>query len=118
MVAIAFTEDLRYVVFGTPRTTKKYRILMACSNVALLVNNMNRHPNDLMSVEALTATGRASEIGQLEVESRLVGLLATRHPNLEAFFASSSTALFKVEISRFYFVRSFQEVYEWAPPLL
>ena len=109
MVAFAFTEDLRRVVFGTPKATKKYEILSACRNVALLVNNMNRHPDDLMNVEAFTATGRAREIGQSEAESRWAGLLATRHPNLEAFFSSPSTALFNVEIARFFFVRSFQK---------
>jgi hypothetical protein len=116
MVAFAFTEDLKHVVFGTPRATKKYQILTACRNVALVVNNMNRHPNDLMNVEAFTSTGMAHEITQEEVGARCASLLATRHPNLEAFFSSSSTALFKVEITRFFFVRSFQEVTEWAPP--
>jgi len=115
MVAFAFTEDLKHVVFGTPRATKKYQILTACSNVALVVNNMNRHPNDLMNVEAFTATGRAREIGQADTESRWAGLLTIRHPNLEAFFSSPSTALFSVEITRFFFVRSFQKVTEWAP---
>lgn len=116
MVAFAFTEDLRHVVFGTPKATKKYEILRACRNVALLVNNMNRHPDDLMNVEAFTSTGIAHEISPLEPESRWADLLATRHPHLEAFFSSSSTALFKVEITRFFFVRSFQKVTEWAPP--
>jgi hypothetical protein len=116
MVAFAFTEDLRHVVFGTPKASKKYEILTACRNVALVVNNMNRHPDDLMNVEAFTSTGIAHEITQLEVESGWAGLLATRHLNLKAFFSSSSTALFRVEITRFFFVRSFQEVTEWAPP--
>jgi nitroimidazol reductase NimA-like FMN-containing flavoprotein (pyridoxamine 5'-phosphate oxidase superfamily) len=116
MVAFAFTEDLRHVVFGTPKATKKYEILTACRNVALVVNNMNRHPNDLMNVEALTAIGRASEIMPTGPATRWASMLLQRHPYLEAFFSSSSTALFKVEIARFFCVRSFQEVTEWAPP--
>lgn len=115
MVAFAFTEDLKHVVFGTPKATKKYEILTACRNVAFVVNNMNRHPNDLMKVEAFTATGMAHEITQLNISSRWAGLLAIRHPNLEAFFSSPSTALFEIEIGRFFFVRSFQDVTQWNP---
>jgi heme iron utilization protein len=115
MVAFAFTEDLRHVVFGTPRATKKYEILTACRNVALVVNNMNRHPNDLMKVEALTATGRASEITPSEPATRWASMLVQRHPYLEAFIFSPSTALFEVEIGRYFFVRSFQEVTQWEP---
>ena len=115
MVAFAFTEDLKHVVFGTPRATKKYQILTACSNLALVVNNMNRHPNDLMSVEALTATGRASEITPNAAATRWANMLLQRHPYLEAFIFSPSTALFEVEIGRFFFVRSFQDVIQWEP---
>ena len=115
MVAFAFTEDLKHVVFGTPRATKKYQILTACSNVALVVNNMNRHPNDLMKVEAFTATGRASEITPTEPATRSANMLLQRHPYLEAFIFSPSTALFEVKIGRFFFVRSFQDVTQWEP---
>ena len=113
MVAFAFTEDLRHVVFGTPKATKKYEILTACRNVALVVNNMNRHPNDLMKVEAFTATGRASEITPTEPATRWANLLLQRHPHLEAFISSPSTALYEVEIGQFFFVRSFQDVSQW-----
>jgi uncharacterized protein YhbP (UPF0306 family) len=115
MVAFAFTEDLKHVVFGTPKPTKKYQILTACSNVAFVVNNMNRHPNDLMKVEALTATGRASEITPTEPAIRCANMLVQRHPYLEAFIFSPSTALFEIEIERFFFVRSFQDVTQWEP---
>ncbi|MDZ4724182.1 MAG: pyridoxamine 5'-phosphate oxidase family protein [candidate division Zixibacteria bacterium] len=116
MVAFAFSEDLKHVVFGTPRATKKYQILAACRNVALVVNNMSRHSNDLMKVEAFTATGRASEITQTGIPSQWVQSLLKRHPNLEAFVLSSSTAIFEISIARFFLVRSFQKVTEWTPP--
>jgi heme iron utilization protein len=115
MVAFAFTDDLKHAVFGTPRASKKYQILTACRNVALVVNDMNRHSNDLMKVEALTATGRASEITPTEPATQLASLLMQRHPNLEAFISSPLTALFEVEITRFFFVCSFQEVTLWEP---
>jgi len=115
MVAFAFTEDLKHVVFGTPRATKKYQILTACSNVALVVNNMNRHPNDLMNVEAVTAIGKASEIIPAGPATRWSNMLLQRHLYLEAFISSPSTALFEVDIGRFFFVRSFQDVKQWEP---
>jgi hypothetical protein len=115
MIAFAFTEDLKHVVFGTPKATKKYQILTACRNVALVVNNMNRYPNDLMKVEAFTATGRANEITPAEPVTGWADMLLQRHPYLEAFISSPLTALFEVEIGQFFFVRSFQNVTQWDP---
>ncbi len=115
MVAFAFTEDLKHAVFATPKATKKYEILMTCRNVALVVNNMNRHPDNLMKVEALTATGRASEITSTEPANRWADVLLQRHPYLAAFIDSPSTALFEVEVGRYFFVSSFQDVKQWEP---
>lgn len=115
MVAFAFSDDLKYIVFGTPRNTNKYRFLTDCRNVAFVVNNMNRHADDLMKVEAVTATGRAIELPPGGADAGWADLLLQRHMNLKAFITSTSTALFKIEISRFFYVSSFQEVLEWEP---
>lgn len=115
MVAYAFSDDLKDIVFGTPRNTNKYRFLTDCRNVAFVVNNMNRHTDDLMKVEAVTATGRAIELSPGGADTGWAELLLQRHANLKTFVTSKSTALFKIEISRFFYVSSFQEVMEWTP---
>ncbi|HOD67095.1 MAG TPA: pyridoxamine 5'-phosphate oxidase family protein [candidate division Zixibacteria bacterium] len=114
MVAFACSDDLRYLVFATPRGTTKYRYLCAGPRVAVLVNDLNRHPEDFMKVEAVTATGQASELPPAE-SPPWRRLLLQRHPYLERFRSSPATALFAVRIARYHFVSSFDDLMAWEP---
>ncbi|MFA5026694.1 MAG: pyridoxamine 5'-phosphate oxidase family protein [Candidatus Methylomirabilota bacterium] len=115
LVAFAMSEDFRTAVFATPIATRKYRLVTACDRVALLVDSRRTHPDDLMRIEAITATGRAEQVARGEEFVRWSGLLAAKHPHLAAFVAAPSVALFRVEIIRFFHVERFQEVSEWRP---
>ena len=116
MIAFAFSDDLSRAVFSTPTATRKYRLLSECDRVSLVVDNRPQHPHDMMKVEALTATGRATQVlpgpGFQEHEQLLIG----RHPQLKSFVSASSCALFRIEIFRFFHVSRFQEVGQWTPP--
>ena len=59
-MAFAFDDTLRQVVLATTVTTRKYRILTECDHVALVIDSRPDHTRDLMSVEAITATGKAT----------------------------------------------------------
>jgi len=115
LVAFAFSDDLKQAVFATPIATRKYRILSECDHVALVVDSRPDHPDDFMSVEAVTATGRATLLAQGAECSQWAGLLVARHRYLESFVASPSCALFRIEIVRFFHVARFQEVRQWRP---
>jgi len=115
LVALAVTADLRLAVFATPVDTRKYRLLRECGNVALVVDSRSRATADLMAIEAFTATGRAEQVPAGPEFERLAGLLLSRHPALEAFVRSPTTALFRVEIAFYFHVSRFQEVRQWAP---
>ena len=115
VVAFAFSPDLTTAVFATPVATRKYRLLMACEQVALVVDNRPTYPDDLMKTEAITATGRARQQEPGPMFERCAALLTARHPYLAAFVASASCALFCVEIVRFFHVVRFQEVQQWIP---
>lgn len=115
IVAFAATDDFRTVVFATPMATRKYRLLTACDRVALLIDNRCKYPDDMMRVEAVTATGRAIHVERGEELDRWSRVLVARHPHLAGFVASPSVALFRVEIVRFFHVERFQEVREWRP---
>jgi uncharacterized protein YhbP (UPF0306 family) len=115
MVAFAFADDLRQFVFSTPTATRKYRFLSECHNVALVVNNQSEFPGEMMKIEAFTATGEAREVPHQAQDSPWVRLLLSRHPQLKAFLKSPTTALFVVDIVRFFHVNSFQEVHQWGP---
>ena len=117
LIAFAFSDDLSRAVFATPTATRKYHLLSECDRVSLVVDNRPLYPNDMMKVEALTATGRAMEVPRGPVSQELESLLIGRHPQLKSFVKASSCALFRIDIFRFFHVGRFQEVGQWAPPL-
>ena len=59
LIAIAATDDLKYLLFATTRATRKYANLMADSRVAVLVDNRQNNPADFTIAAALTALGKA-----------------------------------------------------------
>jgi nitroimidazol reductase NimA-like FMN-containing flavoprotein (pyridoxamine 5'-phosphate oxidase superfamily) len=115
VVAVAADDRLRHVVFATGRATRKYRLLEGCDRVALVLDDRDRHPDELMSVEAVTATGRASEVRDPGDHECWKELLVSRHPALQSFLEAPSTALFRVDIVRYLHVWRFQEVRQWVP---
>jgi nitroimidazol reductase NimA-like FMN-containing flavoprotein (pyridoxamine 5'-phosphate oxidase superfamily) len=115
LVAFAFSDDLSRIVFATPVATRKYRLLTESPRVALLVDNRPEHLDDMMQVEAVTVTGRASEIKNDTRYDRCADMLLARHPYLKAFVEAASSALFEIEVTRFLHVTRFQEVNQWVP---
>ena len=116
LVAFAFSDDLSYAVFATPVATRKYRLLSECDHIALVVDNRPQYPDDMMKVEAVTATGSTTEVERGTRFEQYSKLLTNRHPQLASFVKASSCALFRIDIFRFFHVTRFQEVGEWAPP--
>ena len=115
LVALAVSDDLGAAVFATPMTTRKYRLLCDCEHVALVLDSRSRSSEDMMQIEALTATGRARQVTPGAEFERQAGLLLSRHPQLELFVRSPTTALFHVDIIRYFHVTRFQEVRQWTP---
>jgi len=115
MIGFALSNDLKNVVFATPKPTRKYKNLTNCKNVALVVNNREKHPTDLMKIQAFTATGKAEEILKYNSQSSWVKMLVNKQSYLSEFLESPTTALFRIKIFRYFYVCSFQEVREWSP---
>jgi hypothetical protein len=115
MIAFSFSDDLRQFVFSTPTATRKYRLLKECSSVALVVNNQADFPGEMLKIEAFTATGKAKEVDEND-RAGWVEVLTERHPQLDEFAESPTTAVFVVDVIRFFHVRAFQEVRDWRPP--
>jgi nitroimidazol reductase NimA-like FMN-containing flavoprotein (pyridoxamine 5'-phosphate oxidase superfamily) len=115
LVAFAMTEDLSSAVFATPVSTRKYRLLSECDHVALVIDSRSRSSADMMNIEAVTATGRATEVPAGSEHDRCSDLLIRRHPQLEGFVNSPTTAVFRVDMLRYFHVSHFQEVRQWIP---
>jgi uncharacterized protein YhbP (UPF0306 family) len=115
LVAFVFSRELRHAVFATPIETRKHRSLTANNRAALVVDSRSSHPDELMGVEAVTATGRAHRIEGDEELSRWTELLIGRHAYLRDFVKAPTCALYRLDVVRFLHVTRFQEVSQWLP---
>jgi nitroimidazol reductase NimA-like FMN-containing flavoprotein (pyridoxamine 5'-phosphate oxidase superfamily) len=115
LIAYAASDDLRAIAFATPVATRKYRLLCECQQVALVIDSRSQFPGAMMQVEAITATGRATQLAAGSEYDHWAGLLTTRHPQLKPFVAAPSSALFRIDIVRYLYVTRFQEVRQWVP---
>jgi uncharacterized protein YhbP (UPF0306 family) len=115
LVAYAMTQDLAHAVFATRKATRKFRLLSECDHVALVIDNRPEFPDQLMEIEALTATGRASMVEPGDEFERWAELLTGRHAYLTKFVRSASCGLFRIQVVRYFHVSRFQEVRQWVP---
>jgi heme iron utilization protein len=115
IVGFAASHDLKYIYFSTPKTTRKYRLLTRCSKVAIQADNRSHFPEKFMSVESVTATGKAGEIKGMKESLAVADILQKRHPYLKSFFHSPTCALIRVRVLRYLHVSRFQEVGQWIP---
>ena len=81
LVCFAATDDLRCLVFATPRATRKYANIKADSRVAMLVDNRANVAADIDKATAVTVLGMAREVGGDEKEDLLTRYL-DKHPHL------------------------------------
>lgn len=115
LIAYAFSDDLKQFFFTTPVATRKYKLLNQCRQVALVIDSRCQHQDDLTQVDAVTITGKATEIRSGSEYERGIAMLKNRHPYLAGFLDSASTALFRIDVVRYFHVTRFQEVSQWVP---
>lgn len=111
LVAFAATDDLRHLVFATPRTTRKFTYLQAEPRVAILINDSRNQVDDFHQAAAVTAVGRCTFGDAADMPDDLA-LYLSKHPHLADFVRSPTTALVRVTVSRYILVRNFQHVVE------
>ncbi|UCE18273.1 MAG: pyridoxamine 5'-phosphate oxidase family protein [Gemmatimonadota bacterium] len=115
LIAFAFTDNLKTFFFTTPLATRKFKLLSECNRIALVIDSRCQHPDDMTKVGAVTVTGKAERLQSGEEFEQGIALLKSRHPYLAHFLESDSTALFKVDVVRYFHVTRFQEVSQWIP---
>ena len=108
LVAIACTEDLKYLLFSTSRSTRKYRELKTDSRVSILVDNRLNMESDFDNAVAVTALGRATETQGFN-KDRLVDIYLEKHPYLASFVNSQDNALIRIDVNK-YVISSFKDV--------
>jgi nitroimidazol reductase NimA-like FMN-containing flavoprotein (pyridoxamine 5'-phosphate oxidase superfamily) len=111
LVAFYATEDLKYLLFATTRSTRKYDNLTRTPQVAMVIDNRSNKEGDFHQAIAVTAIGTAKEVDGPEKE-QLKSLYLEKHPGLLDFVQSPACALLKIEVGTYYIVRQFQQVTE------
>jgi nitroimidazol reductase NimA-like FMN-containing flavoprotein (pyridoxamine 5'-phosphate oxidase superfamily) len=110
LVAFAVTAELGNILFGTPKTTRKFSNLTHNPRVAMLINNCLNQAFASDNAVSVTAVGNATEVVDFSRQD-LSALFVKKHPHLKAFLGAEDTALVRVRIDRYILVRKFQDVY-------
>jgi nitroimidazol reductase NimA-like FMN-containing flavoprotein (pyridoxamine 5'-phosphate oxidase superfamily) len=112
LMAFAFTPELANIVVATGKSTRKHQNLIQESRVSLLIDNRSNSENDFHAAMAVTVIGKAQLIEQSE-RPGYEKIYLQRHPYLEKFLASPTTAFVKIAVSHYVLVSRFQDVMEY-----
>ena len=112
LVAFAASEDLHTVVLATPKTTRKFANLKNNPKVSLLIDNRSNREKDFHAAKAVTVMGLAEVMSGAVAQNPLALLYLKKHPYLEDFLRSPTTAFIRINVLRYYLVSRFQEVME------
>ncbi len=115
LIAFAGSEDLKYIVFATPKNTSKYTNLDIQNNISLLIDNRSTQPDSINEISAMTVTGSAAALTDEKEIETWAGVLTMKHPYLNNFVRTPSTGLVLIKVDSYFYVRRFQEVFEWSP---
>lgn len=113
LISYSVSDDFKEIVFASPKDTKKINFIQENKNVSLLIDNRDSNPKSINDIFALTVRGRA-EILKSDLAT-YKKQLKTRHPYLKEFIDAETTAIVRIKVSHYYYVGSFQEVFDWTP---
>lgn len=117
LISFAATEDSTFLAFSTPIQTRKYEMIEKDENVSILIDNraQNQNTDDINQIAAITALGTARIVKEKVEIKEWSKLLVDKHSYLEEFIYAETSAIILVDVSKYYYVSSFQEVIEWEP---
>lgn len=111
LIAFAANEKLKYLLFATPKATRKYSNMQANPAVALLIDNRKNTTEDIQEATTVTALGKVEHIEDFE-RSIMEKIYLMKHPHLVDFLHSPKTAFLKIRVEKYIVVTHFQRVVE------
>lgn len=112
LVAFVLSDDLADIYFATGRSTRKFTNMLQDNRIAMLLDNRSNNVEDFHAAAAVTVIGRAFEEKKEPARGEALEKYLARHPYLVDFVSAPTTALIRVEVSRYIMVTRFQEVFE------
>lgn len=117
LVAFAAVEELGRLLFLTSRSTRKFRNMLSCRRVSMLIDNRTNQASDFETALAATVIGRVAE-QQGPEKADLLRIFLDKHPELQTFALEPSSALMGIVVERYLLVSRFQEVQQLdLPPI-
>jgi nitroimidazol reductase NimA-like FMN-containing flavoprotein (pyridoxamine 5'-phosphate oxidase superfamily) len=111
LIAFACSDDMRHIVFATPKTSRKFENIMSNSSVSFFIDNRSNKATDFRKAMGVTAVGSVRQLRKNN-NSHLMKLYLRKHPKLESFLCSNSCAFLCIDVKSFYVVERFQNVTE------
>ena len=112
-VTFAAPPGAKYIIFASPRHTRKYVNLKSHPKASIFISNAANQTDDILVAIGITAVGDIEELHHTPGNQRYYDLLQNKHPYLKEFIESDSTAIFMLKVLKYYVVRDFQRVFEF-----
>lgn len=111
LIAFACSDDMRQILFSTPKATRKFANIISNPSVSFFIDNRSNRAIDFRKAIGVTALGSVRQIRKNK-NSKLMKLYLTKHPQLGSFLASQSCAFLCIDVKSYYIVERFQKVTE------
>lgn len=115
LITFASSEDLKKLAFATPIDTKKFKIIEKNNNISILIDNRSDNKANINDIVAITSLGKAKILKDKDEIDKWSKILIDKHSYLDDFIRAGTSSIVLVDISKYYYVTSFQEVIEWIP---
>lgn len=109
LVGFVASDDLKYLFFVTPVATRKYSYLITSHKASMMIDNRSNNESDFKDAMAVNAGGNVMEV---EKTDELKALYLGKHPYLQDFLLSPSSALMRMEVKSYIVASRFQNVVE------
>ncbi|MGQ3684852.1 MAG: pyridoxamine 5'-phosphate oxidase family protein [Candidatus Loosdrechtia sp.] len=113
LIAYALTDNLKGVVFATPKNTCKFKNILKNPRVSILIDSRTNSSGDYLSIESVTVAGTARSLRKGRKWDESAAVLVKKHPQLSDFIVSSTTALILTNVTHYVHVCNFQDISEW-----
>lgn len=115
LITFVTNEEATFLAFSTPIDTRKYRMIEKDENVSLLIDNRSDNQEDINDIVAITAIGEARILKDIKERKKWSRMIIDKHNYLDEFICADTSVIILVEIMKYHYVSSFQEVVEWNP---
>lgn len=109
LIAFASTEDLKKILFVTPRFTRKYSNIQTSHYASIMMDNRSNTVLDFKDATVVNAMGIVKEVDKVPEYSELY---LSKQPHLKEFLQAPTSALMMVDVEKYIIATNFQNVVE------